>query len=129
MCHLTHDNSQQADPMEGLLTLREFRARLPKRNNGQRVDLNTVYRWVSRGINGVRLRTVKVGGVMYTTMEWAWEFLNRDQRPGTTTAPSPSSAEIAPRPQTPARSPAQDRRALEAARRRLAERGLIRLPA
>ncbi len=40
---------------------------LPRRRNGQKLDVGTVHRWAARGLNGVKLEYVKVGGTRVTT--------------------------------------------------------------
>src|SRR5262249_1534786 len=44
---------------------------------GKNLSISTIYRWVNRGLDGTKLRTVDVGGEMYTSEEWVWEFFNR----------------------------------------------------
>jgi hypothetical protein len=40
---------------------------LPLRKSGCRLHLSTIYRWQQRGLNGIRLETVQVGGTRCTT--------------------------------------------------------------
>ncbi len=54
---------------ERLLTLKEAAAFLPRRPH-----LATMYRWMSRGIQGVRLERVKCGGTTYTSIEALQRF-------------------------------------------------------
>lgn len=50
--------------------------RLPQlKRDGQRLDLSTIYRWISRGINGVKLRVIRQGRVYVTTEADVNEFL------------------------------------------------------
>ena len=53
---------------EELLELNKVPANLERRT-GKRLNLSTVYRWTNRGIAGVRLETVLVGGSRYTSAE------------------------------------------------------------
>jgi hypothetical protein len=58
------------DPqLERLITLAEVPRLnwLPIRRGGKRLHLSTVYRWVQRGLRGVRLETIQFGGTQCTT--------------------------------------------------------------
>lgn len=47
------------------------------------VGVSTVWRWALRGVRGVRLRTLLVGGHRCTTADWVSDFvarLNADER-------------------------------------------------
>jgi len=57
---------------EELLTFSEASQRLPKRPH-----LATWYRWISRGVRGVRLESVRVGGTSYTSAEALQRFADR----------------------------------------------------
>ena len=65
---------------------------LPKRRGGARIAVATLHRWCSRGVGGVRLRYVRVGGVRCTTEGWLRELFealaSRDNgvRPAAATA-------------------------------------------
>ena len=50
---------------------------LPRRRRGGRLHYSTLYRWAAKGLNGVRLRTVRCGGTRCTTTEWLHEFFER----------------------------------------------------
>jgi len=62
-------------------TLRTMNAarRLPwmKGRTGNDVSLCTLTRWSSRGIRGVVLETIKIGGTTYTTDEATLRFIER----------------------------------------------------
>src|SRR5687767_11665175 len=47
---------------------------LPRRREGKRLGLSTVHRWAQRGLGGVVLRTIRVGGVLCTSERWLWDF-------------------------------------------------------
>jgi Protein of unknown function (DUF1580) len=47
---------------------------------GKRINLSTVYRWKTRGICGVRLETVSVGGGSFTTPDAMNEFFAKSTR-------------------------------------------------
>lgn len=56
--------------------LNDVPAMLPVRPNGKRVHISAVYRWASKGVRGVRLQTVRIAGVLYTTREAVEDFIN-----------------------------------------------------
>jgi hypothetical protein len=62
---------------EELLTLNQARSLPELRKNGQRVDLSTLYRWVTRGVRGVKLASVQIGGSRCTSREAVATFLKR----------------------------------------------------
>lgn len=68
---------------EHLLTLAQAAATLP-RFSGKRIHVSTIYRWSSRGLRGVRLETLRVGGRMCTSEEALQRFFERlsDPAPG-----------------------------------------------
>ena len=47
--------------------------RLPPRRSGREIHESAVYRWIQRGIRGVRLEAIKLGGRTYTSVE-AYRF-------------------------------------------------------
>lgn len=54
---------------EHLLPVRDVPKLLPRRPNGRRLHISAVYRWIQRGVGGVRLEAVKIGGTTYTSRE------------------------------------------------------------
>lgn len=54
---------------EEILSLNEARNRLPKRRQGKRPDVSTLYRWGYRGCKGVKLETIQIGGTKCTSVE------------------------------------------------------------
>jgi len=59
---------------EHLIALREVPRRIPPRCSGRRVHISAVYRWVSRGVQGVVLDAVKIGGSTFTSEEALQRF-------------------------------------------------------
>jgi hypothetical protein len=58
------------------LTMTEAAALLPGRKPGKRLYVNTLRRWCKKGLrNGVRLRSVLIGGHRLTTRRWLQEFI------------------------------------------------------
>lgn len=60
---------------EDLLTL-PAAAKTVKRN-GRSVATSTVYRWATRGIDGIRLETIQAGGVLCTSKPAVDRFFTR----------------------------------------------------
>lgn len=59
---------------ETLVPLREVSKLLPSRPNGKRVHISAIYRWVQRGIKGIRLDAIRIGGTTYTSREALQRF-------------------------------------------------------
>lgn len=93
-----------ADPAD-YLTLREAIRLIPGRPH-----IATIYRWIARGVRGVRLRTLAVGGVHYVTRADIADFL-AGLNPDRTSSP-------------PRQTIRQRQRAIEAAERELREAGI-----
>lgn len=62
---------------ETLIPIRDAPRHLPKRPNGKRIHISACYRWISRGVRGVRLDSIKIGGSTYTSMEALQRFGDR----------------------------------------------------
>lgn len=67
---------------EHLISIREVPCRLPPRPNGKRVHISAVYRWILRGVHGVRLESIRIGGTTYTSTEALQRFADQLGRPG-----------------------------------------------
>ena len=74
---------------ETLLTLSEARTALP---GGKRLALATLHRWRLRGVRGVRLETILIGGLRYTSHEAIGRFIS-SQNAGDTSTPSVTPAQ------------------------------------
>ena len=59
---------------EHLIPIREVPHRLPPRPKGKCVHISAVYRWIQRGVRGVRLESIRVGGTSYTSVEALQRF-------------------------------------------------------
>src|SRR4051812_7397319 len=94
---------------ETVLSLTEAASRLPRRRGSKKPHVATLYRWAQRGLRGVRLETIQVGGTLCTSSEALQRFFNRL-----------SNAKRAPF--TP--SPSLDDRAVSNAIRRLESEGI-----
>ncbi len=47
---------------------------LPRRRGGGRLNVATVYRWITSGVRGVKLRAVRAGETWCTRESWLEEF-------------------------------------------------------
>ncbi len=59
---------------EKMIALRDVPRHLPARPNGKRIHVSAIYRWSFRGLRGVVLDTVRVGGTQYTSEEALQRF-------------------------------------------------------
>lgn len=59
------------------LTLAEAARRLPRLRGDRKVHVSTLYRWVSRGLRGVRLEAVRLGRTLVTSQEALQRFAER----------------------------------------------------
>lgn len=84
---------------------------VPNRNGGRGICAATIWRWAQRGLKGVRLETVMVGGLRMTSVEALGRFF----------AASTAAADGTP---LPARTSAQRERAIAAAEKELAAAGI-----
>lgn len=60
---------------EELLTFAEAAKVLPQRRGGSKVAISTLWRWSRRGSRGVVLRTIRIGGAVYTSREALMDFI------------------------------------------------------
>jgi|688.fasta_scaffold1039369_2 hypothetical protein len=82
------------DPIsDRLLPLKEAVDLFPRRRKGTRVNIATLWRWMTAGARGVVLETVRVGNQNYTTEQAIRDFIAAQSRP--TGAPIPRPADSA----------------------------------
>jgi hypothetical protein len=60
--------------VETLVTIPQASALLPPDETGRRPHIATIYRWMLRGVKGVRLETCLVGGKRFTSHEALQRF-------------------------------------------------------
>jgi hypothetical protein len=96
---------------EHLIAIREVPKILPARVNGKVIHISAVYRWLLRGVRGIRLDSITIGGTTYTSTEALQRFAEQLSRTS-----SPASVPQA----TSLTSPAQRRRQIDQAARRVA---------
>ena len=75
---------------ETVLSLTEAAKRLPTRRAGKRPHVATLYRWASRGLRGIRLETLQVGGTMCTSVEALQRFFDQLGTPAGISDPPPT---------------------------------------
>lgn len=76
---------------EELLTLSAATKRLPHGRASKPVHVATIHRWASpRGLKGVRLESVKVGGIRYTSSEALDRFIAQCSADDTGQQPQPT---------------------------------------
>ena len=83
---------------EAILTLKQAAAQLPHRRRGSRPHVATLYRWAQRGLRGVRLETIQVGGTLCTSVEALQRFfeaLGQSRQPIQPTTRAARQREIA----------------------------------
>ena len=64
---------------------------------GKRPSSATVWRWAMKGVRGVRLESLRVGGTLYTTRAWVLEFLAASQSSAVKVGPREVDARCSPR--------------------------------
>ena len=71
---------------EQLVSLTEAAGLLPRRRRGRKPAVQTLYRWASHGVRGVRLETIQIGGTRCTSREALQRFFLALHAGGTTRA-------------------------------------------
>lgn len=84
---------------EHLIPVREAPRHLPKRPNGKWLHVSACYRWITRGVQGVVLESIRIGGTTYTSLEALQRFGDRLSSPASlpldrTTGPLSRQREI-----------------------------------
>ena len=62
---------------EPVFPLAEAPPKLPRRRGGKKVNVATIYRWSTRGIRGVVLETIQIGGTRCTSAQALQRFFER----------------------------------------------------
>jgi len=75
---------------ETLVSLGDVPSLLPSRR-GRRVHRATVYRWAAKGVGGVRLDVLRIGGSLFTSEQAVARFLEAQNAPHTGEASAPAS--------------------------------------
>lgn len=72
---------------ETLVPLRDAPKLLPPAPTGKPIHLSAIYRWVSKGVAGVKLEVIRVGGKNYTSQEALQRFAERLSTPAAASLP------------------------------------------
>jgi len=83
---------------------------LPRRRSGKRPHISTIFRWAQRGVHGVQLETIRIGGTLCTSEEALVRFFQRLSSHN---------------PECPVRTPRSRQRAIERADRELRRAGIV----
>ncbi|HKQ48047.1 MAG TPA: DUF1580 domain-containing protein [Phycisphaerae bacterium] len=75
--------------VETVPTFTEAAAKLPRRRHGKKPHIATLYRWAERGLKGIRLETIQVGGTCCTSLEALQRFFERLTKPRSEAPPPP----------------------------------------
>ena len=54
---------------EQLITFKALAERLPRRRRNRPVSISSIFRWRQRGIKGIRLDAIRIGGAWHTSLE------------------------------------------------------------
>ncbi len=61
--------------MSDLIPLRQACSFIPSRVHGKNLHYSTLWRWASRGVRGVKLEVLRIGGGAYVTREGIDRFI------------------------------------------------------
>lgn len=73
---------------EHVVSLTEAAGLLPRRRQGKKPNVATLYRWASRGCRGIVLETIQIGGTRCTSREALQRFAERLTTAGGANSPS-----------------------------------------
>ena len=62
---------------DDVLRLSEASKILPRGRHGKKIHVSTLWRWSSRGVRGVKLETVRMGGLIYTSKQALQRFFGQ----------------------------------------------------
>jgi hypothetical protein len=63
--------------VEPAIPLTQAAAHVPRRRRGRKTSVSTLYRWASRGVRGVVLETLQIGGSRCTSLPALQRFFDR----------------------------------------------------
>ena len=78
--------------VNGLISLTAAAALLGRRRGGKRTHASTLHRWANKGLRGIRLTTVRAGGVVCTTESDLEEFFRQLSANGATASDRETAA-------------------------------------
>ena len=62
---------------EQLIPLNQVPKYLPKRKTGKAIHISAIYRWIQKGLKGVKLESIRVGGTSYTSRQALQRFAEK----------------------------------------------------
>ena len=95
---------------ENLISLADVPGHLPDRRGGKRPHVSCIYRWCQKGVRGIKLEVLQIGGTKCTSLKALQRFFERLSAAGNGEAP-------------PVRTVGQRQRASEKADAELAKAG------
>ena len=83
--------------LEEVITLAQAAEALPRMRKGKPIHRSTLYRWIQRGVDGVKLEAARIGRGTVTSIEALQRFMDRlsPSRAEEAAAPIRSEAEMA----------------------------------
>ena len=78
--------------VEQVIPLSDAPDHIPRRRRGRKKAVSTVYRWATKGVKGVILETLQVGGTRCTSLGALQRFFNRLSSEGGPKTSSTTSA-------------------------------------
>jgi hypothetical protein len=77
---------------ETVVSLTEASKHVPSRRQGKKTAVSTIWRWAMKGIRGVKLETIMIGGTRCTSLQALQRFFEQvtEVTNGTTAMPSTS---------------------------------------
>lgn len=67
--------SAEIPELSELVRLAQVPAMLPRRPDGKKTSLVTIYRWINKGCRGAKLQAWNLGGATFTTHEAVARFI------------------------------------------------------
>jgi len=66
-------------PVDRLIAFRDVPSLdfIPLRRGGSKLNTATLYRWAIKGVKGIKLRAVRVGGQFATRQDWLHQFFEQ----------------------------------------------------
>lgn len=62
---------------ERMIPISVLPSALPERSHGRRLHVSSCYRWITHGVCGVVLESIRIGGATYTSHEAIQRFAER----------------------------------------------------
>jgi hypothetical protein len=79
---------------ENLINLRTAAKLRPCGRKGRPTHVSTVHRWIQRGVRGIRLEAVRIGGSLFTSREALQRFAERlTGSPDVSSPPRPATSD------------------------------------